>query len=80
MKTNGYMMRALKARDPRYARILGKLGYDRSDMRAEEPDAVVVEDIAAVRAEYLAVVGKRPFNGWDIPTLRVKIAEAKSNG
>jgi hypothetical protein len=34
------------------------------------------EDIKAVRDEYEAVFGKRPFNGWDIDTLREKIASA----
>lgn len=76
MKKSAYMDRAMKARDPRFARILGKLGYDRRDMQAE-PAAEPEEDIAAVRAEYLEVVGKRAFNGWDIPTLRQKMAEAK---
>jgi hypothetical protein len=33
--------------------------------------------LAALRSEYLAVVGKRPFNGWDAETLHTKIAEAK---
>lgn len=27
MKSNSYMTRALQAKDPRFARILGKLGY-----------------------------------------------------
>jgi hypothetical protein len=34
------------------------------------------EDIKAVRDEYEAKVGKRPFNGWSIETLKEKIAEA----
>lgn len=33
-------------------------------------------DLAALRAEYQAKVGKRPFNGWDAVTLREKIAGA----
>jgi hypothetical protein len=32
------------------------------------------EDITAVRAEYETVVGKRPFYGWDVSTLRQKMA------
>jgi len=35
-------------------------------------------DLTALRAEYAAAVGKRPFNGWDADTLRAKINEAKS--
>ena len=34
-----YMDRALKAQDRRFARVLGKLGYLRSDMVAEAPAA-----------------------------------------
>lgn len=71
-----YMDRALRAKDRRFARVLGKLGYQRSDM-APETAAAPVEDIKDVRAEYKAVTGKKPYNGWDIPTLREKIAEAK---
>lgn len=76
MKTgNGYMTRALKSNEPRYARILSKLGYNRSDLVAEQPGAVI--DIAELRAEYERVVGKRPFNGWSADELRAKITAAK---
>lgn len=75
MKTgNGYMTRALKSNEPRYARILSKLGYNRSDLTAEQPDA---SDIAELRAEYQRIVGKRPFNGWDATELLAKINSAK---
>lgn len=30
-------------------------------------------DIAALRAEYKAKIGKRPFMGWDADTLREKL-------
>lgn len=85
MKSNSYMDRALKARDPRYARILSKLGYERRDMVAAPAPAPVVvapgaDDMAALRAEYQAVVGKRPFLGWGAETLREKIAAAKAEG
>lgn len=94
-----YMDRAIKSRDPRFARVLGKLGYERSDMVAEPAHAgtatvsvggdgddglsasltevLHAADLKALRAEYKAAVGKNPFNGWDIATLRQKIAEAK---
>jgi hypothetical protein len=39
-----------------------------------EPAAV--EDLAPLREEYQAKVGKRPFMGWDAETLRAKMAEA----
>lgn len=71
MKQN-YLDRAMKARDPRFAKIATKLGYGTRHMTAAP-----VEDIADVRGEYHRVVGKRPYNGWDIPTLRQKMAEAK---
>jgi hypothetical protein len=34
------------------------------------------DEIAAARAEYQEKVGKRPFMGWDVETLRAKMAEA----
>ena len=74
MKKSNYMTRAMKAADPRFARILGKLGYEHADMVAEQEDDA--DDLAALRAEYQDVIGKKPFNGWDAATLRAKIAEA----
>lgn len=76
MKKSTYMDRALESRDPRFARILGKLGYERRDMVAAEPVADD-DEITALRAEYQDVVGKKAFHGWDADTLRDKIAEAK---
>lgn len=53
--------------------------------RVESVDAVYVDgtplpadDLAAVRAEYERVLGKRPFHGWSVETLRAKIAEAQA--
>ena len=37
----------------------------------DQPDT----DMAAVRAEYFEKMGKRPFHGWDVATLREKMAE-----
>jgi len=76
MKSKTYMTRAMRAQDPRFANVLGKLGYERGDMTAAP--AAPIEDLSTVRAEYLEVVGKRAFNGWDIDTLKAKIAEAKA--
>lgn len=75
MKASNYMNRALKARDPRFARILGKLGYERVDIVSADNEAD--DDIEQLRKEYQEVVGKRAFNRWDAATLKAKIAEAK---
>ncbi len=75
MKASNYMNRALKAHDPRFARILGKLGYERADIVST--DDAGADDVAQLRKEYQEVVGKRAFNGWDAATLKAKIAEAK---
>jgi hypothetical protein len=90
MKSQSYMTRALRARDPRFATILGKLGYGRRDLIAADPldhdgdgrrggspkhDAG--DDLTAARAAYQEAVGKRPFHGWSIDELNAKIAEAK---
>lgn len=75
----------------RYADVLRRLGrgtYTTRDMQAQpviHPDAHAAapnaaeeapDDLAALRAEYQEVVGKRAFHGWDADTLRQKIAEA----
>lgn len=75
---NGYLDRAERARDPRFARILGKLGYERRDMVAAPGPVKAVDDLSGLREEYETKVGKRPFMGWDADTLREKIAAAKS--
>lgn len=76
-KHSGYMDRALKAHDPRFARILGKLGYDRRDMVAAETDVDDGEDdLSELRAEYQDVVGKRAYHAWSADELREKIAAA----
>lgn len=72
----GYMDRALKAKDPRFARILGKIGYERRDMVADDLAPDQDEDISVLRAEYQDKAGKKPFHGWDADTLREKIAAA----
>jgi len=37
MKSDTYMTRALRADDPRYERVLSRLGYGRSDLVVDEP-------------------------------------------
>lgn len=68
----------------RYADVLRRLGrgtYTTRDMRAQSAiavDAAVVFDdgnLAALRAEYQSVVGKRPYHGWDEQMLRAKISK-----
>ncbi len=74
-----YATRRLKAgdefttskRDGRTLAAIGKAKYATKVM-APAP----VDDIAEVREEYERVVGRRPFNGWDIPKLRQLMAEA----
>lgn len=34
------------------------------------------DELKALRAEYAEKFGKKPFGGWDVDTLRAKIAEA----
>jgi hypothetical protein len=61
---------------PRDARILCAIGKARYAVAASEASQThpAVDDITALRAEYAAVFGKRPFMGWDAATLRVKLA------
>lgn len=75
-KSNSYMDRAMRSADPRFARILGKLGYQRSDMVAEAEAAQAEDELTELRAQYQEAVGKRAYHGWDAETLREKIAEA----
>lgn len=62
----------------RDARLLVAMGKAR---HAEGGDPALVtharvDDLTTLRAEYLALLGKKPFNGWDAATLTAKIAEA----
>lgn len=72
-KRSGYMTRALAHRDPRFAQILGKLGYEGRDMRADPEPVQAPDEMAALRAEYETVIGKRPFPGWSGEVLREKM-------
>lgn len=75
MKKSTYMDRALRAADPRFARVLSKLGYQRRDVVAAEPTP---DDLTLLRAEYTELTGKRFFHGWDEAELRAKIADARA--
>lgn len=78
-----YMTRALKARDPRYARVLERLGYGAprsAKKEAKEMDAEAAhEELTRLRSTYQEVVGKKAFNGWDATELRTRIAEFGAN-
>lgn len=84
MNKSSYMNRALQRKDPRFASILGKLGYNDRAMQTETTVAPKVtpvpkadQDLTALRQEYQEVVGKKPGPSWDADTLRAKIAEAQ---
>lgn len=74
MKHQAYFTRALKARDPRYARIFHKLGYRTTDLVAGDEGP---GEVGELRDLYEKIVGKRPFMGWDADTLAEKIAEKR---
>lgn len=69
---NSYMTRAMRSADPRYRRILTRLGYGKPVKRPER------DEMTELRQEYERVVGKRPFHGWDASKLREKMAEVIS--
>lgn len=75
-KSNTYMDRAMRSADPRFARVLGKLGYRRSDMVAKVDAESQDDALTDLRAQYQEAAGKRAYHGWDADTLREKIAEA----
>lgn len=70
MKSSSYMTRAMRAKDPRFARILGKLGHV-----PDRPLEVETGELKSLRADYQALAGKKPFHGWDADELRRKIDE-----
>lgn len=77
-KHTGYMTRALQSQDPRYARILGKLGHPVPAAVLETKAAEAEDDLKALRDEYQIVVGKRAYHAWDANELREKIAAAQA--
>lgn len=90
MKSQSYMNRALRARDPRFATILGKLGYERADMQAaasnvksaslakeldaNTPSKKAEGDLTDLRKRYHQKFGKRPYKNWDAEELAAKLA------
>lgn len=53
------------------------LDHDGGGRKGGSPKTEPAADVPALRAEYQALVGKRPFPGWDADTLRAKIAAAR---
>ena len=73
MKHQSYFTRALKAKDPRFARIFAKMGYQTTDLVADDQG----DDLSDLRKLYQKVVGKKAYHGWDADTLKDKIAAAE---
>lgn len=74
-----YYTRSLQAKDPRFKRALDGLGYGTRHMEAQASKASE-DELTEVRAEYAEKMGKKPYHGWDVATLREKMAEAKDEG
>ena len=78
-----YRERAERHSDPRYARILDLIKPRRAPevpvvvvQAASVPDVDADSELKTLRADYLDLVGKRPFHGWDADELRVRINSA----
>ena len=56
MKKSNYMTRAMRARDPRFASVLAKLGYEHADMRASA-DQIAAATLLLQAEAAAAVVG-----------------------
>lgn len=74
MKSQSYMTRAMRAQDPRFARILGKLGYGTKVVVAEpvEPE----DDLDVLRAEAESL-GVDVDGRWGEKRLKQEIGKAK---
>lgn len=81
--TPGEVFEVKSRKDSRILRAMNRAAeyveIEDSPMVAPEPEPEKVEDLAAVRAEYEATVGRRPFMGWDADTLRQKIADHRAD-
>lgn len=53
--------------------LLVQRGWVADDLEADVPAS---EDIAQLRANYEAALGKKPYHGWDADELRRRIAAA----
>lgn len=79
-KSMTYATRRLRAGDGfevkngQHARVLVAIGKARLD-----DGSAPAPDIAALRDEYAALLGKRAYHGWDVDMLVAKINEAKAD-
>ena len=86
MKQSGYMIRAMRSGDRRYARVLSRLGYQTADMAPDDsvlepilPREPVPDDIlAGLREEYHALSGKPADRRWGDERLQREIASLKT--
>ena len=86
LKSMRYATRDLRAGDAfeasgRDARVL--VATRRARVEHETPDTpspAPVPEIHALRQQYQAKFGKRPFMGWDEDDLRSKLADEGDNG
>lgn len=67
-----------KARTTDAARAPGRLPPPPHSLVTKMEAVGQPDDITALRRDYHAALGKRPFAGWDAATLREKIAAAKA--
>lgn len=72
MKQNSYMDRAMKSKDPRFARVLGKLGYKTTVMSAE---AQAEKELETLSEYYKEKVGRSPHHSWDAAKIKEKLSE-----
>lgn len=63
--------------DDRVARVLIAAKKARKASHERTTRIPPKNELADLRVQYAAVIGKRPFNGWDAEVLREKIAAAK---
>lgn len=77
MKQN-YIDRAMRARDPRFAKIANRLGYTAPPVRAlRKADDDDDKDKAQLTREYEALTGDEPDGRWSVGTLEEKVAQAR---
>jgi len=63
----------------RTVEVLDPLDHDGDGKKGGSLKPEATDDLVAVRAEYLAVVGKKPFHGWDAAELHKRIAAARAS-